>query len=117
AFPVYERWLNPKRESAALSPYTIIFDLSKIPFTIWLLFLAGTALVMTFSGGFSFTSFWHWGLASFAIVLLLSIDLMGSTPSYKSGLHDDRFLTIDLNTDLCKGAGWILRTGLSPELL
>ncbi|MFQ6614272.1 MAG: HgcAB-like fusion protein, partial [Fidelibacterota bacterium] len=106
AFPWYERWLNPKREGTALSSYTIIFDLTKVPFAIWILFLGGLALVMLLSGDFSFPRFWHWGLASFAVVLLLSIDLMGSTPTYKSGLHDDRFLAITLDKNRCKGAGF-----------
>lgn len=31
---------------------------------------------------------------------------MGSTPIYKSGLHEDRFLKITLDEDKCKGAAF-----------
>ncbi|NOY96089.1 MAG: 4Fe-4S dicluster domain-containing protein, partial [Chlorobi bacterium] len=56
-------------------------------------------------GIFSLKLILHWGLISFAIVLLVSIDLMGSTPVYKSGLHEDRFLRVVLDEGRCTGCG------------
>lgn len=48
---------------------------------------------------------WLWGSISFIFVLILSMDLMGSTPVYKSGLHDDRLLKVALDKELYEGAG------------
>ncbi|RMF10488.1 MAG: copper oxidase [Candidatus Neomarinimicrobiota bacterium] len=106
AFPWLERWLNPQKKGMKFSSYTVLFDLSRLPLILWGAFLAGTLLVMTWQGTFTWSHFGHWALASFAIVLLLSIDLMGSTPTYKSGLHEDRFYTVELDLERCKGAGF-----------
>ena len=43
---------------------------------------------------------------SFLVLLIVSIDILGSTPVYKSGLNADRFLTITLDTEKCNGAGF-----------
>jgi NAD-dependent dihydropyrimidine dehydrogenase PreA subunit len=48
----------------------------------------------------------RWGIASLGVLLILSLDLTGSTPSYKSGLHDDRLLAVELDEERCKGAGF-----------
>ena len=40
------------------------------------------------------------------VILVLSLDLMGSTPVYKSGLHEDRLLKVILDEKKCKGAGF-----------
>jgi NAD-dependent dihydropyrimidine dehydrogenase PreA subunit len=47
-----------------------------------------------------------WGVASLVVVLMLSLDLMGSTPVYKSGLHEDRLLRVVLDQDKCRGVGY-----------
>jgi NAD-dependent dihydropyrimidine dehydrogenase PreA subunit len=44
-----------------------------------------------------------WVLVSLAVALLVSLDLAGSTPLYKSGLHEDRLLTVALDADRCQG--------------
>jgi ferredoxin len=40
---------------------------------------------------------------------LEGIDLMGSTPIYKSGLHEDRLLRIEFDPEQCRGAGFCER--------
>ena len=55
-----------------------------------------------FTWGFIF----HWGFISFIVILILSLDLRGSTPIYKSGLHEDRFLKVVLDEEKCRGAGF-----------
>ncbi len=55
---------------------------------------------------FSATQMLRWGLSSLAVLLILSLDLMGSTPVYKSGLHADRLLRITLDPKRCRGAGF-----------
>ena len=55
-----------------------------------------------FTWGFVF----QWGFISFVIIMMISIDLMGSTPVYKSGLHEDRFLRVFIDREKCKGAGF-----------
>lgn len=70
---------------------------------VWLVFLAGL-------WGFAYVlRDWHvhsligWSLTSFFLMLLISMDLAGSTPVYKSGLHQDRLLHVELNAEACTG--------------
>ena len=104
AFPLYAKWFSRKKKTTSLSKYTVIFDLGFVPVVTWLIFMA--ILIV------SSITFFHlnpdfvigWGITSLAVLLLISIDLMGSTPVYKSGLHEDRNLKVILNKDKCKGA-------------
>jgi NAD-dependent dihydropyrimidine dehydrogenase PreA subunit len=54
-------------------------------------------------GDFSWRFIIRWGIILTIIVLILSIDLMGSTPLHKSGLHEDRVLEIIIDAERCKG--------------
>ncbi len=105
SFPLYSKWLNPKKRGVNLSKYTVIFDLGRIPLLLGGVFILCLILYSTLMGVFSLKLILQWGLISFAIVLLVSIDLMGSTPVYKSGLHEDRFLRVALDEEKCTGCG------------
>lgn len=104
-FPLYARWLNPKRKGISLSRYTIIFDIGRVPLILWSLFLCAL-IAYSYAAGTSEGFILRWGVVSFIVVLVVSLDLMGSTPTFKSGLHEDRFLKIVLDEDKCKGAGF-----------
>ena len=45
-------------------------------------------------------------MLSLALVSLLSVDLSGSTPVYKSGTHEERLLKVILDEEKCKGAAF-----------
>lgn len=103
-FPLYEHRLHRKQASVGF----VFFDFGRagLPILIWLLFLAGLAALGAISGDLSSAFMLRWGIASLGVVLILSLDLAGSTPGYKSGLHDDRLLSIELDEERCKGAGF-----------
>lgn len=104
SFPLHERWLHRTGKSVGF----VLFDLGPhgLPLLLWGgLMLAGlgyTALVGDLSWSFAL----RWGLASLVVLLLLGLDLAGSTPVYKSGLHEDRRLAIALDEERCKGAAF-----------
>ena len=103
SFPWYRHRLHPSRPRVGF----VFFDFGARGATllVWGIFLAGlTALALAF-GEFSWDFLLRWGLLSFLVVLILSLDLTGSTPVEKSGLHEDRLLRIELDEDRCKGAG------------
>ena len=106
SFPLYSNWLNPKKKGTNFSKYTIIFDFARLPLLLWVIFLSciviGSITLNNFTWGFIL----RWGFVSFVILLLISGDLMGSSPIYKSGLHEDRFLKIILDKEKCKGTGF-----------
>lgn len=105
-FPFYSKWLNRNKKTTNFSKYTVIFDFSRIPITLWIIFILllimWSTLVTTFNWGFIL----GWGFISLAILLLINIDLMGSTPIYKSGLHEERLLSVIIDEEKCKGAAF-----------
>jgi NAD-dependent dihydropyrimidine dehydrogenase PreA subunit len=102
SFPLYESLFRSReKETGSLS-----FDFGRggFQFLLWLMVMLGltafSVLADTFTPGFIL----RWGIILTIIVLVISIDLMGSTPVYKSGMHPDRLFRIALN-DQCTGAG------------
>ena len=45
-------------------------------------------------------------IGALVVLVVLAVDLSGSTPIFKSGLQADRLLTIALDQDLCTGAAF-----------
>ncbi len=103
-FPLYSRRLNPSSQRIGL----ILFDFRQGGFLLilWGLFMVGLVLYSVIIDGGNWGLVIGWGIGSFAITLLLSMDLTGSTPLYKSSLHEDRLLSIDLDLSKCRGAGF-----------
>jgi NAD-dependent dihydropyrimidine dehydrogenase PreA subunit len=101
--PFYRRWLSAEGKRIGL----LLFDFGRggLQLILWALLMLGLGIYSVAFGAPTWGLFFRWGLFTSVIVLLLSIDLMGSTPVYKSGLHEDRFLKVVLDEDECQGAG------------
>ena len=103
SFPHYSKWLNPKKKRAKFSKYTVIFDFGLIPMLLWAVFMVSMSVYLNMiTEGVVL----HWGFISLIILFLISIDLLGSTPIFKSGLHEERLLNVVLDENKCKGAGF-----------
>jgi NAD-dependent dihydropyrimidine dehydrogenase PreA subunit len=104
AFPLYEGRLGTHRKRLGF----VFFDFGPRggPLVLWGLFMIALLAYLLIAGGFSWAPLLRWGVSALVVVLLLSLDLMGSTPTYKSGLHEDRWLRITLDPARCKGAGF-----------
>ncbi|RME34401.1 MAG: 4Fe-4S dicluster domain-containing protein [Gammaproteobacteria bacterium] len=101
-FPLYRRLLRP-HPTVGL----ILFDFG--PGAVLLLLWAATLLLLCLhglhTGELSWGYFGRWALATLILLLILGLDLTGSTPTYKSGLHPERHLRITLDAERCRGAG------------
>jgi NAD-dependent dihydropyrimidine dehydrogenase PreA subunit len=108
AFPLYERRL---RGDGARRIGFVFFDFGRfgLPLVLWGFFLAGLLAFAAWHGELNAAFLAPWGVASLAVLLILTIDLAGSTPLYKSGLHEDRRLRIELDEVRCKGAAFCER--------
>ena len=106
SFPLYSKWLNPEKTVTSFSKYTVIFDFSRVPIILWGIFMSCLVIYSVLADAFSWGFIFRWGFTSFIVILLISIDLMGSTPTYKSGLHEDRFLKVVLDEERCNGVGF-----------
>jgi NAD-dependent dihydropyrimidine dehydrogenase PreA subunit len=104
-FPLYGRLLNSRKKKRV---GLIFFDFGQggLQLIIWGLFMVSLVAYSVLNKDFSWGFIIRWGFVSFIIVLILSIDLMGSTPIYKSGLHDDRLLRVALDEQKCRGASF-----------
>jgi len=104
SFPLYESRLHTSGTNVGF----VFFDFGRrgLPLALWLLLMAGLAIVVGVNDQLGWGLMIRWGFVSFAVLLILSLDLMGSTPVYKSGLHADRLLRIALDEQACKGAGF-----------
>lgn len=102
-FPLYGRWLRPEGKRIGF----VFFDFGRGGFQVILLgaVLSGFMVYGIVNHSLTATSLLHWGLISLLVVFILSIDLMGSTPLCKSGLHEDRLLQVKLDAGRCRGAG------------
>lgn len=104
SFPLYSQWLSSEGKRIGF----IFFDFGRGGFQLilWGLLIIGLAVYSIAVGDFRWGFMIRWSFIALIVVLLLSIDLMGSTPVYKSGLHEDRLLRVILDESKCKGAGF-----------
>jgi len=105
SFPLFQGRL--RRRSARRLGF-VFFDFGRfgLPLLLWTLFLVALVAFGVSRGELSGTFVAPWAIASLAVLLILTIDLEGSTPLYKSGLHEDRRLEVELYEERCKGAGF-----------
>ncbi len=104
AFPLYSHWLSSKGKRVGF----IFFDFGRggIQLIIWGLLLLCFAFYSVLTGKNTVEFVSRWGFISFIIILLLSMDLMGSTPIYKSSLLEERLLEVVIDEDKCEGCGF-----------
>jgi NAD-dependent dihydropyrimidine dehydrogenase PreA subunit len=104
SFPLYQGRLSTTGKSVGF----VFFDFGQrgLPLFLWVLFMLGLVGYTKLAGDFSWALAFRWGLSSLIVVLIVGLDLMGSTPVSKSGLHEDRLLRIELDVERCKGAGF-----------
>ncbi len=100
-FPLYQRRLRAGGKQFGFIFFS--FGERGLPVVIWIVFMAGLSTYAILTGEFSWAPIFRWGVVSFVVLLILGIDVTGSTPVYKGGLQEDRLLRIVLNEDLCQG--------------
>ena len=102
SFPIYQGRLRTRETNVGF----IFFDFGErgVLLALWAFFMLGLLGYSVLAGEFSWGLVFRWSLSSLIVLLILGLDLMGSTPIYKSGLHPDRLLRIKLDPQQCKGA-------------
>lgn len=101
AFPAYSRLLSPGKKRIGF----IVLDFGRGGFQIllWLALILGIIILSVVRDDLSWRFIMRWGLTVTIISVILSMDLLGSTPVYKSGLHEDRLLSVILDEQRCRG--------------
>lgn len=98
AFPAYTPWL---RATAHWRFGQLVLALA-----LWVVLMAAWLAVDALRGRPDLPALVPWGLGSLLLLLILGIDLAGSTPVYKSGLMPDNRLAIALDPGRCSGAAF-----------
>jgi NAD-dependent dihydropyrimidine dehydrogenase PreA subunit len=92
------------RQKPGWTRYLIFFDPSiRRYLRVWVAFVVGLCVYAYGWGNGDTRRVVGWSLAGLFLVVLVSMDMAGSTPTYKSGLHEDRLLHIELDSKACKG--------------
>jgi NAD-dependent dihydropyrimidine dehydrogenase PreA subunit len=104
AFPLYESRVRRSGRNRGF----VFFDFGRtgLPLIAWGVLVAGLVVYAAVSNAVDSGFVLRWAFGSLVILLILSLDLTGSTPTFKSGLHEDRLLRIELDEERCKGAGF-----------
>ena len=102
-FPLYRPLLRTTGKNVGF----VFFDFGQrgVPLFLWAVTVAGVASWLLLTDSFGWPLMLRWAVASFVVTLVLSLDVTGSTPVYKSGLHKDRQLQIVLDPEKCEGVG------------
>jgi len=106
-FPWLPSWIVGTHSDKALpgwTKYLVVFDpRSQKILAVWAAAVAALVAYGFLVADWGWVTILGWILASLAVALLISLDLSGSTPLHKSGLHEDRLLTVALDADKCEG--------------
>lgn len=97
SFPGYSKWLKKK-------VFTEVGN-GGIQLVVWVVFMVILAVYSTLAG-IPKGDFVKWSITSLVIVLMVGVDLMGTTPVYKSGLHEERLFKVVIDEEKCRGAGF-----------
>jgi NAD-dependent dihydropyrimidine dehydrogenase PreA subunit len=96
--------LTPGREGFRWARLVPIFNPGFLPsLIVFAAFLVALAAYIWLVPSQEWISLLWWGLAGLAVSAVMSFELAGSTPIYKSGTHEERLLTVQLLEDLCTG--------------
>jgi len=98
-FPLYGRWMG-----SGSTAKSITFERGGLQLVVWGIIVAAFFLLGHVSGELGWRFLLKWGIISLIVIVVLSFDLMGSTPTFKSGLHEDRSLRVVLDENKCRGA-------------
>jgi ferredoxin len=96
-FPSYQAFLRGAG-NVVLRQYAVGLALAGM---LSLAFMTAAAASEGLSWGWAI----RWSIAALVVLLILCVEITGTTPVYKSGLQEDRLLRIVLDSDLCAGIG------------
>ncbi|MFQ5816366.1 MAG: HgcAB-like fusion protein [Terriglobia bacterium] len=104
-FPWFAGRVEPTKQlQPGWTRYLVFFDPRiRRSLMVWVLFVVGLWGYAFVHGTWDLKGLVGWSLASLFLALLTSMDLAGSTPLYKSGLHEDRLLRVELDKEACRG--------------
>ncbi len=102
-FPLYERLIQ--KEKWRLGPFEYSFELGGLQIVLISLFTLGLTAAHFFFGGIAVKTVISLEIIALVVILILTTDMTGNTPVYKSAHHDELDFNVVLNKNKCKGTG------------
>ena len=104
-FPIYEPFIRTNYETGTFKYYDL--RLGTLQLVLWIITIISIATIKYIETSSIKTSFMvNWILISLLIIIVLTFDLLGNSPTYKSSMSEERKLKITLDTEKCKGAAY-----------
>ena len=102
-FPLYEPLLKYSNQSKKTSHLYLI----KVALVIFLssIALLGVVIYTMIITDYEPWKFIRWCIFSFLVVLMLVLDLAGTSPTFKSDTHAERVFEVKVDNDKCRGTG------------
>ncbi|HEX9974595.1 MAG TPA: HgcAB-like fusion protein [bacterium] len=95
AFPLYQKLFQISKS----------FGTRGFQLASWVFVMSGLMGYHFFIHSFTWGAAFRWGILLTLVVLAITIDILGCTPTFKSGFHRDRLLKIVLDESKCQGDG------------
>lgn len=106
SFPSSERWMNSKKDKKG--SLKSVFLAGRFQLLLWIGIILHLVVYKLIVQDFSLNFIFRWGILSLVAVVILSIDVAGCTPIFKSGLHEERKFKVALDSEKCRGAGFCI---------
>jgi ferredoxin len=97
-FPLYGRRLGSGRRGTG----TVLAGFV----ALWVVVLGTHTGYQYVLGGGGWAETVRWAAVTLAVLLVMGVDFLGSTPVYKSGLQEDRLFRVVLDEERCQGIGY-----------
>lgn len=105
SFPLYEGFL--RKETPLLSFKYYDLRLGIIQIVYWVLSIIGiTTFISLEYNTVPQSAIINWSIFSLVLVIAITFDMLGNTPTYKSSMSEERLLSITLDNEKCKGAAF-----------
>lgn len=99
-FPIYGDWLSNYKKGRVSK------NIGKKLILVCIFWMSGIlpfVVILTLLENRDWIQYIKWAVVVLITVLVLVLDLMGSTPVFKSDTHEDRLLKVVLDKEKCKG--------------
>jgi len=96
SFPLYSKFFHSTKN----------FGRGGFQMITWLVIMIGLIGYGLFINPLSWGIIARWGVLLSTIIFVITIDILGCTPIFKSGFHNDRLLQVVLDETKCKGIGF-----------
>jgi ferredoxin len=103
AFPLYDSLI--KKRKRKLGPFEYKFELGGLQIVLLSLFTLGLLAAHLFFGGIALKTAITLEIVALVVILILTTDMPGNTPIFKSAHHEELDFNVVINEDKCRGTG------------